>query len=340
MTVAALVAILVAVLIGPLLFRSIEHYLEIFFLATGIIAALVSGQFGWRLVREAAAAPIALTSAVLVFDAILIVIHKPLDRWFEALQHLMPARWICFAMIVVLGLLAGLITAVVAALVFADLIELLQLGRASEVAITVLACFAIGLGSALTPAGGPLSALAIANLHAGFWYLARMLSPLVGAGILIVAAICLVIPLERGVGSRINLGERGWRAVILRAAKVYVFVLGLVGLSSAMRPLAGRYVRDVPLAMLFWLNSISAVVDNAALTAAEIGPALTHPQQRAILMGLLIGGGMLIPGNIPNIVAANRLHIGSREWARVGLIVGLLLMLLCFAVLEFLLPGP
>jgi predicted cation transporter len=69
------------------------------------------------------------------------------------------------------------------------------------------------------------------------------------------------------------------------------------------------------------------------LTAAEIGPELTRGQQRAILMGLLISGGMLIPGNIPNIVAANRLGISSRDWARVGLLVGLPLMALCFLVL-------
>jgi predicted cation transporter len=50
-------------------------------------------------------------------------------------------------------------------------------------------------------------------------------------------------------------------------------------------------------------------------------------------MGLLISGGMLIPGNIPNIVAAGRLGIGSREWARVGLVMGVPLMALCFGVL-------
>jgi predicted cation transporter len=99
--------------------------------------------------------------------------------------------------------------------------------------------------------------------------------------------------------------------------------------------LAAVYVSRVPQAALFWLNSISAVVDNATLTAAEIGPALSRGQQRAILMGLLISGGMLIPGNIPNIVAANRLGITSREWARVGLTVGLPLMALCFVALYF-----
>jgi predicted cation transporter len=52
-------------------------------------------------------------------------------------------------------------------------------------------------------------------------------------------------------------------------------------------------------------------------------------------MGLLISGGMLIPGNIPNIVAAGRLGISSREWARVGLVAGFPLMLLCFAALQW-----
>ena len=63
--------------------------------------------------------------------------------------------------------------------------------------------------------------------------------------------------------------------------------------------------------------------------------ALAPAQQRAILMGLLISGGMLIPGNIPNIVAANRLGISSREWARVGLIAGLPLMAVCFAFIQW-----
>jgi len=52
-------------------------------------------------------------------------------------------------------------------------------------------------------------------------------------------------------------------------------------------------------------------------------------------MGLLISGGMLIPGNIPNIVAAGRLGITSREWARVGLLAGIPLMVVCFVVLRW-----
>ena len=51
------------------------------------------------------------------------------------------------------------------------------------------------------------------------------------------------------------------------------------------------------------------------------------------LSGLLIAGGMLIPGNIPNIIAACKLGISSREWAQLGIPLGLLLMGIFFVIL-------
>jgi predicted cation transporter len=54
---------------------------------------------------------------------------------------------------------------------------------------------------------------------------------------------------------------------------------------------------------------------------------------RAVLMGLLISGGMLIPGNIPNIIAAGKLKIRSRTWARYGVPLGLILLVVYFGVL-------
>jgi predicted cation transporter len=80
---------------------------------------------------------------------------------------------------------------------------------------------------------------------------------------------------------------------------------------------------------------VSAVLDNATLTAAEIGPYLSPLQIRAALMGLLISGGMLIPGNIPNIIAAGKLGISSREWGRVGVPIGLAAMGVYFVVIFF-----
>ena len=84
---------------------------------------------------------------------------------------------------------------------------------------------------------------------------------------------------------------------------------------------------------MYWVNTISAVLDNATLTAAEIDPRMTREQVRAILMGLLLSGGMLIPGNVPNIIAAGKLRIGSREWARIAVPIGVVLLIVYYLVL-------
>jgi predicted cation transporter len=70
----------------------------------------------------------------------------------------------------------------------------------------------------------------------------------------------------------------------------------------------------------------SAVLDNATLAAIEIGPSMSLSQITGIVLSLCISGGMLIPGNIPNIIAAGRLRISMKEWAAVGVPIGLILM--------------
>jgi Protein of unknown function (DUF1646) len=47
---------------------------------------------------------------------------------------------------------------------------------------------------------------------------------------------------------------------------------------------------------------------------------------QSALLSLLISGGILIPGNIPNIIAAHALHIKSTEWAKLGIPLGLVIM--------------
>ena len=53
-------------------------------------------------------------------------------------------------------------------------------------------------------------------------------------------------------------------------------------------------------------------------------------------MALLVSGGILIPGNIPNIVSAGALRIGSAEWAKIGVPMGLILLGIYFAVIKLL----
>ncbi len=50
-------------------------------------------------------------------------------------------------------------------------------------------------------------------------------------------------------------------------------------------------------------------------------------------MGLVIAGGILIPGNIPNIISAGKIGITSKEWAKIGIPVGIITMMIYFAVI-------
>jgi predicted cation transporter len=326
---------LAAVLLFPLLIKKVEQNIEVFFLAAGTIASAITGQWNRDLFHEAVTQPIPLTITVLIFGVTARLLRPALDRAVKRLVKVISSRWISFSLIIVLGVLSSAISAVIATLILVEAVALLKLDRPSEVATVVLACFAIGLGAALTPIGEPLSTIAIAALKTDFWYLSRLLGPLVLPGIVIVAALSLFLPTKYGYSMKANARVEGWSEIVARAAKVYLLVAGLVGLSWGLRPLVGAYISRLSQPALFWMNSVSAILDNATLAAAEISPSLTASQQRSVLMGLLISGGMLIPGNIPNIVAARRLGILSREWARVGLVAGFPLMLLCFAVLEW-----
>ena len=329
---------ILAVLLGPILIPSIEHNVELFFLIAGVITAAAMGQLSLPLISHALREPISLTSAVLVFGIVFRLGRESLDRLFVEAVRVFSHRWLCFGLTLVLGLLAGFITVIVAALIFAEAVALLKLNRDAETAATVFGCFAIGLGGGLTPLGMPASTLVLAALHADFWYLARLLGPFVISGILLSAGATLLLSTGPGGEPAPPLVSEGdaWMPVMLRAGKVYIFIVGLVGLSAGLRPLVDIWLPRLPEDILFWLNTLSAVVDNATLAAVEIGPSLSIHQQRSALLSLLISGGMLIPGNIPNIVAASRLNISSRAWARYGLVTGAILLLLGLLALKLL----
>jgi predicted cation transporter len=119
----------------------------------------------------------------------------------------------------------------------------------------------------------------------------------------------------------------------MRAVKVFGFVAALVLLGAGLQPLIEWFLIKVPALALYWINMISAVLDNATLTAIEINAQMVLPKIIAVVMGLLISGGMLIPGNIPNIVAAGRLKISMKEWSRLGVPIGLVMLTVFFGIL-------
>ena len=336
-TLAALTILLV--LIGPILSRAIGRNVELFFLVVGMLTACLMGQFGTALIWAALRQPLSFTLAVLVFGAGFRLVRDYLDRLFSSAVQVVDLRVACFCLTIILGFLAAFITPVVSALVFVEAISALRLERSTETAVTVFACFAIGLGAGLTPVRMPGFAVVLHALHADFWYLARLLGPLVAVGVALTATPVLFLRFaSKELHATLVIQPRdSWRVILLdRPGKVYAFIAGLVALSEGLRPVVDAYLPRLASGALFWLNTISAVVNNSTLAAVEIGPTLSVNQQRAALLGLLISGGMLVPGNIANIVAASRLRIGSSEWAKVGVPMGIAMLCAYFALLKIL----
>jgi len=195
------------------------------------------------------------------------------------------------------------------------------------------------MGAVLTPLGEPLSTIVIAKLRgepyeASFWFLFEEFWRYVLPGVLGFAALAAFIVKKGPEGDSLREDrEEGIRDILLRTAKTYLFVMALVFLGTGFKPIIDEYVARLPPAGLFWLNSLSAVLDNATMAAAEIGPSMSRSQLDFSLLSLIVAGGMLIPGNIPNIIVAGKLGIKSKEWIAVGLPIGLAAMAIYFGVL-------
>jgi predicted cation transporter len=336
MLTLSLSIIFLVVLIGPFVSRKIEGNLEAFLFIMGVASATVAGAWDAHIIKEGFVAPIEITLAVLIAGILFHYLRHYLDHAMTRVLVTVPLPAVVFAGIVVLGLVSSIISAIIAALLLVEFINVLPLHRRAEVHLTIVACFAIGLGAALTPLGEPLATIAVSKLagpphHAKFFYLLDLLGVYTAAAVLLLgfAGIFLVRQMPEDVEATLS-GEAepgGWRDVFLRSFKVYIFVMALIFLGAGFKPMIDLYLANVSSLVLFWVNIVSAILDNATLTAAEIGPSLTEAQIKSALLGLLISGGMLIPGNIPNIIAAHALRIKSTEWAWLGVPLGFAIML-------------
>jgi len=340
--------IVALVLVLPLSVPLVEKNLEAFLFFMGVLAVSFSHAWGpdpvWSasLVSEALKDPLLITAAVLVFGLAVFAFRAPLTAFIVRVERKLGSKLFCFALVTLLGLLSSVITAVIAAILLVEVVSSLELSKEYELKLVVLACFSIGLGAALTPAGEPLSTICIAKLkgepyNAGFFFLLEHLGKFIIPGVLGLGIIgAFIEPSVKAVGPDEGLKElvnETVKDLLARSLKVYIFIAALVLLGAGFKPLIDKYVVKLSVAVLYWLNSVSAVVDNATLAAAEISPKMTLFQVRAVLLGLLVAGGMLIPGNIPNIISAGRLGIKSRQWAKIGIPLGLTIMAVYFVLL-------
>ena len=344
-----LIIIALMVLIMPFRVKWCEHNLEFFFLIMGILAVSISAIFGhnlWNteLIVEALKAPVMIGSlpigifqVVLIFGLLIHFFNKPFYRGVNSMVNKRSIRFCIFTLIVILGIMSSVISVIVSSVVLSEIAAALPFSRNDRIKLVVVACFAIGLGAVLTPLGEPMSTIFIQRLsgppyNADFgWAVSHFAIYVVPA--CFILGIFGSIWIGKKKDSKVLTENVNGKGIVDPLATKEPAVTALVLLGTGLQPLVEWFLIKVPAVALYWINSISAILDNATLTAIEINAQMALPKIIAMVMGLLIAGGMLIPGNIPNIVVAGRLKISMKEWARLGVPIGIAIMTIFFVIL-------
>jgi len=239
-----------------------------------------------------------------------------------------------FAVLVLgLGVMSSLVSVTVSALLLAEVLKVVNLEHKATVRITVFACYAIGLGAVLTPLAEPMG-LVINNALSGpphqadFFFLLRHFAGWVLPVIALLAAAAGYSARRAGAGLQMYIREdkETYGSVLRRTLHVYMFVAALHLISTGLRPLAQSTIAHLGGKVLFLANAVSVIIDNATLAAIEIVPSISSQDLTYMVLGLAAFGSMLVQGNLPNIVAAEKLGIKSREWAAIAVPTGLVLM--------------
>jgi predicted cation transporter len=343
------IGMLVALLTIPIVSKRVEHNIEYFFLAAGIIAVSAVGMWSLHLLEEAllhpvviGSIPIGITQVVLAAGLVFYYAKNRIYGFASRLSN----PYILASIVFALGIASSIISAIVASVILAELLALSRLARGHKVKVSILAAYAIGIGAALLPLGEPLSTIAIAKLkgepyNASFTFLLDNLwdivIPLVAlfsilAYISVKGIRIIKVGKYKESNAIINNNnsdadtakeyESSVKVVVMRAVKIYAFIFGLTLLGEFFKPLA-EPVADLGVYVLYFFGLISAAADNATLTAALVSPSMSLDEIRAFITSLVISGGMLIPGNVPNIVFASIIGIRFKEWARIGVPIGM-----------------
>lgn len=344
--IIGLTIILILVLFLPFT-KLVERNLEVFLFIMGTLSVIVSQVLSWELVKDAMIDPINITIAVLVAGLLFRWFKSPIEKGIIGISNAIPFRVFIALLVIILGLVSSIITAIVAAVILVSIISVLELDRKSEIRLVILACYAIGMGAVLTPIGEPLSTIVVGSLSESFFYLFNLLGIYVIPGVVVfgILSALMIKPRIKSAASVSSAdgevkkdadsesGKESYGEIIIRSLKIYIFVMALTFLGAGFQPFIEMYLLDLNPLVLYWINMISAVLDNATLAAAEVSPAMSEPTIKALLLGLIVSGGMLIPGNIPNIIAAGKLKITSLEYARFAFPIGLIFMVIYFIVI-------
>ncbi|MDR0645875.1 MAG: DUF1646 domain-containing protein [Elusimicrobiota bacterium] len=338
-TVIVLLTIVVLLaLFLPFTMHVVEKELEIFLFVLGILAVSISRAWSGHLIIEALREPVAISLAVLITGLLFRKFRMQINKVIELIEIKTGLKPSIFCIVFILSLLSSVITAIVAALVLCEITTTLKLSRRDTVHVIVMGCFAIGLGAVLTPLGEPLSTIVTSKLsgpphNAHFGYLFMLLWKFILPGVILFSFFAARVK-DGQNKTAAQLEHEDVKDILTRAAKVFLFVTALVLFGRGLMPLAEISIMKLSAWALYWANIISAILDNATLAAIEILPSMTNKQIEFLLIALVVSGGFLIPGNIPNIICASKFKIKSKEWAKAALPVGIAVMFIYFIILS------
>ncbi len=320
-------------LVWPLKSKWVENHLELFLLIVGAAAVTISGMWSKEFIYDALNSPVNVAFIVLVVSIIFNYYSRYIFRVLFVLFRFFEPKYSFAILVFLLGITSSVFSVTVAALILAEVLQVVNLEREQTVKVTVYACYAIGLGAVLLPLAEPLGLVIYKELAAGphqadfffvlkhfFWWIMPAIS------LMALAAGYTVRNANAQVELHIREDKEDTRSMLRRTWHIYLFVAALTLISTGLRPFADATIARLSGKILFWANSVSVIIDNATLAAIEITPDVTIPNLMYMVIGLAAFGSMLIQGNLPNIVAAEKLGIKSREWARVAVPTGLVLM--------------
>lgn len=343
--ITGLLIILALTFILPIVFKPVEHNLEIFLFVMGISAAAISGTLNFKTAEHILKNPFLymITAAVLLVSILFKYFKHTVKTFIDIALQRIPLHIFVMLLIIILGLLSSIITAIIAALLLVEAVSALPINKKGKLAINIIACFSIGIGAALTPLGEPISTIVVSKLNANFTYILNLIGinvivQIIALGVLAMVSIrnfpnYFLEGQNESITEISNDSEESFREIYIRTLKIFIFIIALDLLGSGFKPIIDNYIINLDTKLLYWGNMVSAVLDNATIAAAEISSKMNPSQIKAILLGLLLSGGMLIPGNIPNIITANKLKISSRDWIKLGVPLGLIMLFFNFIVL-------
>ena len=254
----------------PFSVKKVEHNLEAFLFLMGIAAASISGMMNRDLIGKALVDPINITLAVLIAGY---CVNGHRVRWkdhFILEQSSDTADFPCInrhsfrtSLQYHYGNYCGYCAS--------DYRECTAVRPKSEIRFTILCCFAIGLGAVLTPIGEPLSTITVSKLNEDFFYLLNLIGWEVIIGVVTFALISIFFVKPRESSDGLDSGQtaESYKEIIIRSAKIYLFVMGLTFLGHGFEPLIEKYILGLDPMLLYWINMISAILDNATLAAPE-----------------------------------------------------------------------